>query len=158
MSAIQRRHSIFDIISKYIEEFETLADEFVESTIAERPGWDTESCCLKPLCNVFVTPEHVLVTADLPNSEQGSVKVEALDANIIEITSKMKRKMRFEDFGITHREGEFASLRCRTRIPVQVDTKQMKISFKRGILEVRLPRKRAPKRASKSRLNELRHL
>lgn len=96
MSAIQRRHSIFDIISKYIEEFETLADEFVESTIAERPGWDTESCCLKPLCNVFVTPEHVLVTADLPNSEQGSVKVEALDANIIEITSKMKRKMRFK--------------------------------------------------------------
>jgi len=128
-------------MSKYMKEFEILADELMESTFAERPSWNTEYCCLEPLCNVFVTPKEVIITADLPNAEHESVKVEALSEDLIEITAKMKRKMRFDDFGITHREGEFSSLRCQPRIPVPVDTKQMKISLKRGIIEIRFPRR-----------------
>jgi HSP20 family molecular chaperone IbpA len=138
----RRKRSIFGIMSEYMEEFKALADELMESTFAERPSWNTESCCLEPLCNVFVTPDEVVITADLPNAEHESVKVEALSEDLIEITAKMKRKMRFDDFGITHREGEFSSLRCQPRIPVSVDTKRMKISFKHGILEIRFPRKR----------------
>ena len=142
MSERSRRRSIFELMSEYRKEFETLADELMESTFVERPSWNTESCCLEPLCNVFVTPKEVIITADLPNAEHESVKVEALSEDLIEITAKMKRKMRFDDFGITHREGEFSSLRCQPRIPVPVDTKRMKISFKHGILEIRFPRKR----------------
>ena len=138
----RRKRSIFDLMSEYMKDFEILADELMESTFAERPSWNTESCCLEPLCNVFVTSKEVIITADLPNAEHESVKVEALSEDLIEITAKMKRKMRFDDFGITHREGEFSSLRCQPRIPVPVDTKQMKISLKRGILEIRFPRKR----------------
>ena len=137
----RRKRSIFDLMSEYMEEFEALADELMES-FAEHPSWNTESCCLEPLCNVFVTPDEVVITADLPNTEHETLKVEALSEDLIEITAKMKRKMRFDDFGITHREGEFSSLRCQTRIPVAVDTKRMKISFNRGILEIRFPRKR----------------
>ena len=129
-------------MSEYMEEFEALADELMRSAFPEHPSWNIESCCLEPLCNVFVTPDEVVVTADLPNTEHESVKVEAVGEDLIEITAKMKRKMRFDDFGISHREGEFSSLRCQTRIPVPVDTKRMKISLKRGILEIRLPRKR----------------
>jgi len=129
-------------MSEYMEEFESLADEFMRSIFPERPSWNTESCCLEPLCNVFVTPDEVVVTADLPNTEPETVKVEAVGENLLEIAAKMKSKLRFDDFGITHREGEFSSLRCQTRIPVPVDTKRMKISFKRGILEIRIPRKR----------------
>jgi HSP20 family molecular chaperone IbpA len=129
-------------MNEYMEEFESMADEFMKSAFPEHPSWNTESCCLEPLCNVFVTPNEVVVTADLPNTEPETVKVEAVSEDLIEIAAKMKRKMRFDDFGITHREGEFSSLRCQTRIPVPVDTKRMKISLKRCILEIRLPRKR----------------
>ena len=141
----RRTRSIFDLMSKYIEEFEALADELMESAFAERLSWNIESCCLDPLCNVFVTPEEVVITADLPNAEHESVKVEALSEDLIEITAEMKRKMRFEDFGITHREGEFSSFRCQPHIPVPVDARRMKISFKHGILEIRFPRKRGHK-------------
>jgi HSP20 family molecular chaperone IbpA len=138
----RKKRSIFDLMSEYMEEFEAVADKLMESTFAEHPSWNTESCCLEPLCNVFVTPDEVVITADLPNAEHESVKVEALSGDLIEITAEMKRKMRFDDFGITHREGEFSSLRCQPRIPVPIDTKRMKISFKHGILEIRFPRKR----------------
>jgi len=138
----RRRRSIFDLMSEYMEDFRTWAEEMIESMIAERPSWDVRACCLEPLCNVFVTIDEVVVTADLPNTNPKSVRVKAVGEDLIEIKAEMKRKLRFDDFGITHRKGEFSYFRCQVRIPVPVDTEQMKIDFKRGVLEARLPRKR----------------
>jgi len=138
----RRKRSIFEIMSEYMENLEALADEMLESAAPERPSWDTQSCCLEPLCNIFVTTEEVVVTADLPYAQPETVEVEAVGENLIEISAKMRRKVRFGDFGISHRKGEFSSFRSRAPIPVPVETKRMKISFKRGILEVHLPRKK----------------
>jgi len=142
MSTRRRRRSIFEIMREHVEDLEAFADELIESTWVERPSWDLQSCCLEPLCSVFVSVDEVVVTADLPNIDPKNIKVEAVEEDIIEITAKMKRKIHFEDFGITHRQGEFSAFRCQTRIPVPVDIKRMKTKFKRGILEVHLPRKK----------------
>jgi HSP20 family molecular chaperone IbpA len=140
MSA-KRRRNLFELMHEYFEDWETFADELLQSVRMERPSWDIESCCLEPLCNVFVSVDEVVVTADLPNIDPKTIKVEEANANVIELKASMKRKIRFHDFGITHREGEFTSFRCHVHIPVPVDMKKMKPQFKRGILEVRLPRK-----------------
>ncbi len=142
MSEKQRKHSILDVMNEYMEEFETLADELMESSFPESPSWNTETCCLYALSNVSITPRQVIITADLPNIEPETVKVEAVDKNFIEITAKMKKKVRFTDLGIYHRQGEFSSLRCQDRIHVAFDAEKMKISCKGGILEVRFPRKK----------------
>jgi HSP20 family molecular chaperone IbpA len=142
MSEKQRKRSIFDMMNEYMEEFETLADELMESTFPEGPSWNTETCCLQALSNVFITPREVIVTADLPNIEPETVKVEAVDENLIAITAKMKKKVRFADLGIYHRRGEFSSLRCQSRVHVAIDVEKIKISCKGGILEVRFPRKK----------------
>ena len=140
MSEKQRKRSIFDVMNEYMEEFETLADELMASAFSEGPSWNTETCCLQALSNVFITPREVIVTADLPNIEPETVKVEAIDENLIEITAKMKKKVRFADLGIYHRQGEFSSLRCQNHIHVAFDAEKMKISCKGGILEIRFPR------------------
>lgn len=142
MSEKQRRRSIFDVMGEYMDEFETLADEIMESAFPEGPSWNCDTCCLNALCNVFITSREAIVTADLPNIEPETVKVEVLDKNLIEITAEMKKKVRFSDLGIYHRQGEFSSLRCQVRIPITVDTTQMKLSYQGGILEVRFPRKK----------------
>ena len=138
----QRKRSIFDVMSDYVEDFKTWAEEMIESAANQRPSWDIESCSLEPLCNIFVTTKEVVVTADLPYAEPKMVRVEAIGEDMIEIEAKMKRKVHFDDFGITHRKGEFSSFLCQPRIPVPVKPEQMKISFKHGILEIRLPRKK----------------
>jgi len=142
MSEKQRKRSIFDMMNEYMEEFETLADELVESAFSEGPSWNTETCCLQALSNVFVTSREVIVTADLPNIEVETVKVEAVDEKVIEITAKLKKKVRFADLGIYHRQGEFSFLRCQGRVHVAFDVEKMKISCEGGILEVRFPRKK----------------
>ena len=143
MSKRQRKSSIFDVMNENMEEFDALADELMDSAFSEGPSWNTETCCLQALSNVSITSREVIVTADLPNIEPETVKVEAVDENLIEITAKMKKKVRFADLGIYHRQGEFSSLRCQDRIHVAIDVEKMKISCKAGILEVRFPRKRS---------------
>lgn len=138
--SIGRRRDLLELMRRYFEDWETFADELLESARMERPSWDVESCCLEPLCNVFVSPDEVIVTADLPSINPKTIKVEAINANTVEIKAGMKRKIRFHEFGITHREGEFTSFRCQTLIPVPVDMKKIETKFKRGILEVRIPR------------------
>jgi HSP20 family molecular chaperone IbpA len=108
----------------------------------EAPSWNTETCCLQALSNIFITPREVIVTADLPNIEPKTIKVESVNGNVIEITAKMKKKVQFADLGICHRQGEFTFLRCQGRIDVEVDTGKMKMSCENGILELRLPRKK----------------
>jgi len=137
----RRRRSLFDLISDYVEDFELLSEE-MERGFAERPSWDTRSCCIEPLCSVFIAADEVVVTADLPNTDSEKIEVEQVDKDTLEIRAEMKRKVSFEEFGITHRKGEFSFFRCQTRIPVAVDAKRMKTQFKRGILEVHLPRKK----------------
>ncbi len=142
MSEKQRKHSIFDKMNGYVEEFENLVDELMASAFSEGPSWNTETCCLQALSNVFMTSREVVVTADMPNIETETVKVEAVDENTVEITAKMRKKVRFADLGIYHRQGEFSSLRCQGRIHVAFDAEKMKIAYKGGIVEVRFSRKK----------------
>jgi HSP20 family molecular chaperone IbpA len=138
----QEKSSSFDAMEKYLEEIEALAKEVMVSAFPEGPSWNTETCCLQALSNVFITPIEVIVTADLPNIEPETVKIEAVNENVIEITAKMKKKVRFEDLGICHRQGEFSLLRCQGRFHVAIDSEKMEISHEGGILEVRFPRKK----------------
>ena len=137
----QKKLSTFDSMEEYLEEIEALANELMARAFPEGPSWNTETCCLNALSNVFITPREVIVTADLPNVELETVKVEVLNENRIEINAKMKKKVSFSELGICHRNGEFSSLHCQGRVNVGIDSEKMKISYKEGILEVRFPRK-----------------
>ena len=136
----KRKRSIFDVIDEYFEDLEEWAERFRE-TLVERPSWNQKMCTIEPLRDIMVTPTEVIVTVDLPYTEENMIQVKPVDKNVIQISANMKRKIRLDDFGITHYRGEFQKLHCHTRIPVPVDMDKMEIRFKKGILEVRLPRK-----------------
>jgi HSP20 family molecular chaperone IbpA len=69
------------------------------------------------------------------------VKVEPVGSNSLEITAKMNRKIRLDDLGITYCRGEFQRFYSHMLIPVQVNMKKMRVQYKKGILEIHLPRK-----------------
>jgi len=137
----KRKRSIFDIIGEYLESLEEMAEQS-EAMLIERPSWNQKACAFEPLRNIVVTPAEVVVTVDLPLTEENTIQVKPVEKNTLEISAKMKRKIRFEDFGITHYKGEFQTFHCQMRIPVQVNMDKMHFRFKKGILEIHLPRKR----------------
>ncbi|MBS7632346.1 Hsp20/alpha crystallin family protein [Candidatus Bathyarchaeota archaeon] len=139
--AIRKRKSFFDIINEYFGDVEELANQF-EDMFMEKPSWSQKNCTMEPLKDVTVTPKEVIVTVDLPLAKEGTIEVKPLDSKTIEISAEMKRKIRFDDFGITHHKGEFQRFYCQTRIPVPVEMDKVKFNLKKGILEVHMPRKR----------------
>ena len=136
----KRKRSIMDILDNYFDELEEQFERWRE-TLTERPSWNQKACTMEPLRHVRVTPTEVIVTVDLPLTKENSIQVKPVDKNTIEILASMKRKIRFTDFGITHHKGEFQKLHCHLRVPVPVYMEKMGIRFKKGILEIRLPRK-----------------
>jgi HSP20 family molecular chaperone IbpA len=134
------KRSISDIIDEYFESVEEWTERFRER-LTERPSWNQKTRTMEPLRDIMVTPTEVIVTADLPYTEEKKTQVKPIDKNTLEISARMKRKIRFEELGITHYKGEFQTLRCQTRIPVPVFMDKMKVRLKKGILEIRLPRK-----------------
>jgi len=138
---VRRRRSIFDIMWEYMEELERRTDEMLREMF-EKPSWDLETRSLEPLFNISVTPEEVVVTADMPYVDPETVEIEKLDEDLIEVSAKMRVKVTFRDLGIRHREGEFSCFRCRVPLPVPVDVGKARIRVRRGILEIRLPRRR----------------
>lgn len=136
----KKRRSIFDLIDEYFEDLEEWAER-VRETLIERPSWNQKTCTMEPLRDIIVTPTEVIVTVDLPYTEQDTIQVKPISRDSIEITAKMKRKIRFDEFGIVHQRGEFQTFHCQTHIPVPVHMDKMEVRFKKGILEIRLPRK-----------------
>jgi len=138
---MKRRKSIFDIMREYMEDFERRAEEMMREAF-EKPSWDLETRSLEPLFNISVTSDEVIVTADMPYVDPETVEIEALDDDLIEVSAKMRVKLTFEDLGIRHREGEFSCFRCRVPLPVPTDVSKARVRIRRGILEIRLPRKK----------------
>ncbi|HML02433.1 MAG TPA: Hsp20/alpha crystallin family protein [Candidatus Bathyarchaeia archaeon] len=138
----KKSQSIYDLIREYLKEAEELRRGFPSM---ERPSWDLRACTLEPLSNIFVATREVIITADLPFVQSNSVMVEPISNDRLEITAEMKRKFTSKDLGMAHHRGEFSTFSCQTRIPVPVDLKHMQTSFRRGVLEIRMPRKRVYK-------------
>lgn len=135
----KKRRSMSDLIDEYFEDVEKRMKRLSE-TLVERPSWNQKACTMEPLRDMMITPTEVVVTVDLPYTEENTIQVKPIDENILEISAKMKRKIRFDELGITHHKGEFQKFHCQMQIPVPVHADEMKMRFKKGILEIRLPR------------------
>jgi len=139
--SIRKRQSISDMIDEYFEDMEKWADQ-VRETLSEKPCWDLKTCAIEPLREITVTATEVIVTVDLPYARKETVEVKAVDPNSLEIFAEMKKKIRLTELGVTHRKGIIQRFHGWIRIPVIVNMDKMKIQHKKGILEIRLPRKR----------------
>jgi len=137
--AIRRKRSVSEIIDEYFADFDKWSEGFRE--VSERPSWNLRNSSIEPLRDMMITPREVLITVDLPFTSKSTVKVEPVGSNSLEITAKMKRKIRLDDLGITYCRGEFQKFYSHMPIPVSVDMKKMHVQYKKGILEVHLPRK-----------------
>ena len=139
--SIRKKRSISDIIDAYFEDLERWAEQF-EETMMVSPSWNLKNCTIEPLREIMVAPTEVVVTVDLPYTEKNKVQVKPAGKNSIEISAEMKKKIRLDDLGVTHCKGEFRKFHCHMRIPVPVSMDKMDIHYKRGILEIHIPRKR----------------
>jgi HSP20 family molecular chaperone IbpA len=141
MAIERKRRSFVDVFDKYFDDMERELDRWRESLV-EGPSWNLKASTMEPLKSMRVLPTEVVVTVDLPMTKESSLKVNALDENTLEISAQMRRKITFKELGITQHKGEFQRFHAHMRVPVAVQMKKMKTKFKKGMLEIHIPRKR----------------
>ena len=117
---------------------ETLA--MSEMSSSHESGWNVAGACIEPLYNMMVGAAEVILTIDLPYVNQKQVKLSCPADDVLEIRAETNRKITFKDLGIKHRHGEFTCYHARIRTPVPINETKIKTRFKRGVLEVHLPR------------------
>lgn len=129
-----RRKRLFDVMDEYFKRIEYM----FEGPFAS--GWNEAAQCIEPLYDIAVSSTEVILTVDLPyvDSQQVTVKVPANDT--IEINANTKRRITFADMGVGHRGGQFKCYRARIHMPVPVLESGMTSKFKRGVLQLNLPR------------------
>ena len=137
------------LIRDLLEHFETVERAVsdimghVEEFLAyERPCWDVRGRCIEPLTHVTVDPDEVVITVDLPLVRPETIRVRPIGEDLIEVVAQMRRALKTRELGVPHVEGEIRELRARARVPVPVEMRAIRFEFRKGILEVRLPRKR----------------
>ena len=103
-------------------------------------GWNAAAACIHPLYQLVVAPTEVVLTVDLPYVNEKDVTLRCPTDDSVEVYAETSRKITFKDLGAKHRHGEFNCYRAIIKMPMPVDEKKMKTKFKRGILEVHIPR------------------
>ncbi len=103
-------------------------------------GWNAAAACIQPLHDLIVAATEVVLTVDLPYVNEKQVKLSCPTDDSVEIYAETSRKITFRELGAKHRHGEFTCYRARIRFPVPVDEKRMSSKFKRGVLEIHIPR------------------
>jgi len=107
----------------------------------ERPMFDLTRRCLEPLAHVREEEDKVIVTVDLPyvkRKEDISVNV---SGNSLIIEAKMKRKVQYSTLAGVYRDVSFDTYRKVIRLPENVEPSGAVAKFRKGILEVIVPKK-----------------
>ena len=146
MKIMRHRKSIFDL---YDDLFENMERKFRDmfSLTSFSPSWDNELCCLQPLMDYRITKDEVILTADLPNVDKENIEINATDDSI-EIEAKMKSEVKFEKWGTTSFQKTFQYFHKILKLPVKINTDDIKANFKKGILQINAPIKRTKRKVA----------
>ena len=133
MSHERRKHFV-EAMDEYFRRAEFMFERFFAS------GWNEAAECIEPLYSIAVTSNEVMLTVDLPYVSPEEVRLNVPADDMVEIHANTKRRITFADLGIRHRGGQFKCYHARIHTPVPVLESGMTSRFKRGVLEIRLPR------------------
>jgi HSP20 family molecular chaperone IbpA len=100
----------------------------------------------KPRADIFETAESIVVVADMPGVDEGSVDI-TLEKNILTIDGRVEPD-RHEGYRLGHREYEVGNYSRAFALSDEVDREGIEATVKNGVLRLTLP-KAGPARARK---------
>jgi len=138
-------------IERIFDEFAPLLSPLGRRALDTRPFRRFEAAlgATVPPVNVVETDGKLLVTAELPGIDAKDVDVE-VDNGVLTIKGD-KEEIREEKRGDYHvSERRFGSFQRSVALPADVDTKQSRARFDKGVLTVTLPKTSKSEKAGKS--------
>ena len=141
----RKRRSSWEQFEAMFEEmqrsFDRMFAEILDEVYITRPLMDVEQRCLEPLVDVRETHDSIIVTADLPYvNRKDNIDIRLLEKSL-EIRAKTSKPICFERWGTVQRRTHFNEFRKTVKLPTDVDSEGVKATFRRGILQIVMPKK-----------------
>ena len=98
-----------------------------------------------PAVDVVERPDEVVVEVELPGVDPDQVDLE-VDDHQLRIRGHVRREVEAEEGGILRSERRYGSFSRIIALPADVDPERADARYRRGVLEVRLPKKEQARR------------
>ncbi len=92
--------------------------------------------------------DEVMVIADLPGVERGTISIRLLDPRTLHLATRLERTVEQEEEGYYMRERTYGAMSRTIFLPAEVTEQGAQATFKNGVLEVRL--KKTPEARGKA--------
>ncbi len=100
---------------------------------------------MRPLVDIYETPEEVIVVAELPGVRKEDIKIEATE-DTLEVRADVKREEEVREEDYYRRERYYKGFYRRIRLPTAVRPEGAKATYRDGVLKIRLPKAVAEKK------------
>jgi HSP20 family protein len=97
-----------------------------------------------PAVNIWTNPDGAIVTAEIPGVNTEDIDISVV-GDTLTISGRREPRELDESEGYHRRERGFGSFTRSVQLPFQVEGNNVEASFKKGVLEITLPRAEADK-------------
>ncbi|ATZ61116.2 MAG: Hsp20/alpha crystallin family protein [Methanosarcinales archaeon Met12] len=94
---------------------------------------------MSPFVDIVDADKEIVVTADIPGAQKEDISIN-VRGDIMEIVASRREEKEEKKKDYWRRERSYNQFYRSIQLPVSVDDKRAKASFKNGVLEVRLPK------------------
>lgn len=133
------KDNTIEVIDEIERRLRRMMKNAIESSTKYEFLYDAEKKELVPLTQINETYDELVVRLDLPCVRKEDIELKCTD-DILTVKAQMMKCCRLTPF-YSGRELEFERFKKSVRLPVPVDAKNGKATFKNGVLEIRLPKK-----------------
>lgn len=132
------------------EEMERYFDRFFKHpfSLMARPSWAGFDFPLmegmSPSVDIFEEKGKVIIKAELPGINKDDLDV-SITENTVTISGEKKQEEKVERKDYHREERRYGSFCRKFRLPENVDADKAEASFKKGVLEIRLPKTKESK-------------
>lgn len=109
-----------------------------------RPFLPNVGNTLRPMADLSANDKEYTVTVEVPGAEKKDIKIEVAN-NIMTIRGEKKQKKEEKEKDYYRQERFYGSFQRIFSLPKDADQKEIKATFKQGVLTVTMPRKKMPK-------------
>jgi HSP20 family protein len=120
-----------------LERMKTGLDKLLEKSLSSWPGGISTG--VFPLTNITEDKEALYLRAELPGMKANDLDI-SITGNSISISGKREIPAEEENAKYHRREREAGSFRRMIKLPVQIDTKQVKAKSVNGVLTIVMPK------------------
>jgi len=133
-----------DLIPEIRQEMNRLVDEFFERPLGLSPFFSHTSLSkdFSPVLDISETEKEIVIKAELPGLEPEEIDV-SLDRGVLTISGEKQAKQEQKGEHYYQIERSYGSFQRSVALPAEVDEEKIKAIFKRGVLNIVLPKTKA---------------